>query len=233
MKLITTKMIIKGVIAGLGALAFMNPACAVEYFQLSSGSYFANYRGENAQIPVTEFRYGSYLSRAFSLELNLAIGTSSKTILRHGTTYDPNIANGDIFNAGQPSINWLGRDSKFASADVDFKLDYNFGVFGSYRWIVSRYDFAARAGLVQLAYNQTFHARDAQINGVYAKTYKEEIGSSDLGLAFGFSALALISQQISLVAELQLLPKVGDSVRDGDSTKVSATALQLGARFIF
>jgi len=222
---IKTKMISRGAIFYLGALVFIHPAHAVEYFQLATGKYKLNYRAENVTVPVTEFRYGNYLSRAFALEVDLTIGSGSSSILHHGTTYD--ISNNPT------TINWLGRDSDFSSSDVDIKLNNTFGVYGSYRWILNRFDLAARVGLVQVSYNQTFHARDAIINGVQIKTYKEEIGGADLGLSFGLSAVALVSDTASLVGEWQLLPQVGDSVRNGDITKVSAYSFRIGARFLF
>jgi len=217
-----------GVYIGLAiAFAFADPAQAVDYFQVSTGKYRVNYRADSASISVTEFRYGTYLSRSFSLEADLSVGSSSDTMLKHGSTYlDPSYTL-------PTQINWLGRPSDFSSADVDMKLNNIIGVFASYRWIVRSFDFAARAGLVQASYNATFHARDAIINGVQIKTYKEEIGGADFGVALGLSALAMVSENGSVVLEWQLQPRVGDSVRNGDHTKVSANAVQFGVRFIF
>jgi len=209
----------------LGAWLFANPAQAVEYFQLSSGKYFTNYRAENAALTVTEFRYGSYLTRELSLEMGLALGSSSKEILQHGTTYD--ISNNPT------TITWLGRDSVFRSAKVDLKLDHTFGIYASYRWIVSRFDLTARAGLVHIAYVATFNATDAIINGATTAKYSEELGSSEIGFSLGLSGLMLINDTLSVLAEWQTLPRVGDSVRNGDTTKVSAYSFLLGARVLF
>jgi len=218
-----------GILTLLGiAVLFTTPAHSVEYFQVSAGKYWVNYRADQASISVTEFRYGSYLNRHLSLEADLSFGSGSATVLKHGTTYT-----GDPGPLTATGIDWMGRPSDFSSADVDIKLNNVFGVFASYRWIVNRFDFAARAGLVQASYNATFHARDAIINGATIKTYKEEIGGSDLGIAFGLSALAMVSETGSIVVEWQLPPRVTDAVRNGDETQVRAYAIQFGTRFIF
>jgi hypothetical protein len=196
-----------------------NNAGAADYIQATMARYHVNYRGESGNINATEVRYGTYMTRSLALEFNLAVGGSSTTFLNHGPT------NG--------SINWLGRDSQFDQASVDFKLNNSLGLFASYRKVIGRYDLAGRLGLVQVSYNQTFNAENAIINGNFSTRYKEEIGGADLGIAAGLSALAFVSKTGAVVFEWQWLPQVGDSVRGGDFTKVAAYAFQLGARFHF
>lgn len=206
-------------ISALLLLLSTNVAMAADYLQATMGQYHVNYRGESGKLHATEIRYGTYLTRTLALEFNLAFGTGSTTFLARGQT------NG--------TEQWLGRDSQFDRASVDFKLRNALGLFASYRKIMGRYDLAGRIGLVQVSYNQTANAENAIINGNFSTRYKEEIGGADLGISAGLSALAFVSKTGALVFEWQWLPQVGDSVRGGDFTKVSAYAFQLGARFHF
>ena len=215
-----------GLLLLVGASGWHGLACATEYIQTAFASYQVSYAGASTGITGLELRYGNYLSKEWVLEGVAAFGGDSKTIIEQGPT------NG--------SEDVLGRESSFDHMSLGIELRNLIGVYMGYRKVWGQFDLVARLGMVYLAYNQPFYARNAQING-YQVRYEENVGGSTLGLSLGLGMAYFVTRTGALTLELVNLPSVDDTVYGSSVSgaiqesysSVKANAVMAGLRFHF